>query len=157
MAQTIEALVDGGKANAGPLAPTLGPAGINVGEVVAAINEKTKEFVGMQVPVKIVVDDKKNFTISVGTPPAQALIKDKIGLKSGSGNAKTTFVGDITIDQVKSVARMKWDDLQGADLKNKSAEVVGTCTSMGVTVDGENPREASKLIKSGAWDSKFQE
>lgn len=157
MGETIEVLVDGGKANAGPLAPALGPAGVNVGEVVAAINEKTKEFVGMQVPVKVVLDDKKNYTISVGTPPAQALIKDKIGLKSGSGNAKTTFVGDISIEQIQSVARMKWDDLQGADLKNKSNEIVGTCTSMGVTVDGVNPREASKLIKSGAWDSKFQE
>ena len=98
MGQTIEALVDGGKANAGPLAPTLGPAGVNVGEVVAAINEKTKEFVGMQVPVKIELDDKKNFTISVGTPPASALIKDKLGLKSGSSNARTDFVADMPLD-----------------------------------------------------------
>jgi large subunit ribosomal protein L11 len=157
MAQTIEALVDGGKANAGPLAPTLGPAGVNVGEVVAAINEKTKDFIGMQVPIKVILDDKKNFTITVGTPPASALIKDKLGIKSGSGNAKTTFVADMPIDMAKTIARMKWDDLQGKDLKMKTNEIVGTCTSMGVTIDGVNPREASVLIKSGAWDAKFQE
>lgn len=156
MGQTIEVLVDGGKANAGPLAPTLGPAGVNVGEVVAAINEKTKAFVGMQVPVKIELDDKKRFTLSVGTPPASSLIKDKAGIKSGSGNAKTTMVADISIDTVKQIAEMKWDDLLGADMRNKCNEIVGTCVSMGVTVDGVDPREASKLIRSGAWDSKFQ-
>lgn len=157
MAETIDVMVDGGKANAGPLGPALGPTGINIGDVVAKINEKTAEFNGMQVPVKIEIDDKKNFNISVGTPPAQALIKEKCGITSGSGNARTTFVADITIDQVKSVARMKWDDLQGASLKTKSNEIVGTCTSMGVTVDGVNPREASKLIRAGEWDAKFQE
>ena len=86
MGETIEVLVDGGKANAGPLAPALGPAGVNVGEVVAAINEKTKEFVGMQVPVKVELDDKKNYTISVGTPPAR---------KSDGGGHRIAAGGEI--------------------------------------------------------------
>ncbi len=155
MGQTVEAVVDGGAANAGPLAPTLGPAGVNMGEVIAAINDKTKAYKGMKVPVKIEVDDKKNFTIKVGTPPASQLVKTKAGITSGSGNAKTTFVADLTIDLVKEIAEMKWDDLQGAEMKNKCNEIVGTCVSMGVTIDGVNPREASKAIIAGEWDHKF--
>lgn len=155
MGQTIEVMVQGGKANAGPLAPTLGPAGVNVGEVVAAINEKTKDFNGMQVPVTVELDDKKNFTITVGTPPATALIKDKANIKSGSGNAKTTFVADLSFDDAMAIARMKVDDLLGADLKRKTREVVGTCVSMGVTVDGQNPRDVSKRIAAGDFDARF--
>ncbi len=156
MGQTIEAVVDGGKASAGPpLGPALGPAGVNIGDVIAKINEKTAAFNGMKVPVKVVIDDKKNFEIKVGTPPASALIKQEAGIASGSGNAKTTFVADITIDQVKKIAAMKNDDLLGADEKMKCNEIVGTCVSMGVTVDGTNPRDASKAIIAGEWDHKF--
>ncbi len=155
MGQTIEVMVAGGKANAGPLAPTLGPAGVNVGEVVAAINEKTKDFNGMQVPIKVILDDKKNFTISVGTPPATALIKDKAGVKSGSGNAKTTFVADLSMDDAQAIARMKIDDLLGADLKAKTMEIVGTCVSMGITVEGLNPREMCQKIAAGDFDDRF--
>jgi large subunit ribosomal protein L11 len=155
MADVVEAVVDGGKANAGPLAPQLGPMGVNMGEIVAAINEKTKEFSGMKVPVKITVDAKKNFTIEVGTPPASALIKEKAGLQSGSGNAKTTMVGNITLDDAISVARMKEDDLLGADLKRKVREVVGTCVSMGITVEGANPREFQQRLGDGEFDSRF--
>ena len=76
MGETIEALVDAGKASAGPpLGPSLGPTGVNVKDVVDEINSKTKEMAGMQVPVKIKIDDKKGFTIDIGTPPASSLIK----------------------------------------------------------------------------------
>lgn len=157
MAETISVMVDGGKANAGPLGPALGPTGINIGEVVQAINEKTKEFGGMQVPVEITIGEKKSFTIKVGTPPASALIKDKLGLKSGSGNAKTTFVGDLSAEQAISVARMKWDDLLGGNLKAKVKEVVGTCVSMGVTFEGTDPRQAMAKFDAGDYDQHFTE
>lgn len=80
--RSVTSLVDGGKATAGPpLGPALGPLGINVGKVVAEINEKTKDFQGMKVPVKIFVDEKKNFRIEVGVPPASALILKDLKLK----------------------------------------------------------------------------
>ncbi len=157
MGETIEAIVDGGKASAGPpLGPALGPAGVNIGQVIAAINEKTAEFNGMKVPVKVIIDDKKNFEIKVGTPPASALIKEQAGIKSGSGSAADTFVADLSWDQVKKIARMKGDDLQGASLKTKSNEIVGTCTSMGVTIEGVNPREVSKKLIAGEYDNVFE-
>jgi len=69
--KTVEALIEGGKTTAAPpLGPALGPLGVNIGQIIADINKKTAGFKGMQVPVKIVVDeDTKEYKISVGTPP----------------------------------------------------------------------------------------
>lgn len=155
MGETISVMVDGGKANAGPLGPALGPTGINIGEVVAAINDKTSEFNGMQVPVEIAIDDKKGFTIKVGTPPASALIKDKLGIQKGSGNAKKDFVADLSVEQAISIAKMKFDDLLGANLKNKAREIAGTCASMGVTFEGQDARKAKARFDKGEFDSHF--
>ncbi|MBQ4415273.1 MAG: 50S ribosomal protein L11, partial [Methanomicrobium sp.] len=96
MGEVVEVLVPGGKATAGPpLGPALGPLGINVKAVVDEINKKTAEFNGMQVPVKVEVDDKKQFTISVGVPPATSLIIKECGLEKGSGEPNTNKVGNL--------------------------------------------------------------
>lgn len=156
MGETIEAIVDGGQASAGPpLGPALGPAGVNIGEVIQAINQKTADYKGMKVPVKVIIDDKKKFEIEVGTPPASALIKEKAGLKSASGNAKTDFVGNISLDDAKAIATMKGDDVLGADLKAKVREVVGTCVSMGITVEGTDPRRFQGELAKGRHDGAF--
>jgi len=156
MVDTVEALVDGGKASAGaPLGPALGPKGVNIGEVVAAINAKTKAFAGMKVPVKIIIDDKKKFEIKVGTPQMSALIKSELGLASGSSNAKSTKVGDLTLDQAKKIADMKHDDLLGATQKQRVSEVAGNCVSVGVTIDGKDAKVFQKDLKAGVYDKQF--
>ena len=106
--EKIEALVTGGKATAGPpLGPALGPMGVNIGKVLAEINEKTSSMAGMQVPIKVIVDtDTKEFEISVGTPPTSALIKKEIGMEKGSG-AKDVKSADIPIDLAIKVAKVK--------------------------------------------------
>jgi len=83
MADTIKALVDGGKASAGPpLGPALGPLGVNIIQIVNTINDKTKQFEGMKVPVKVIVDPKtKKFEVEVGTPPASSLILNELKLE----------------------------------------------------------------------------
>jgi len=151
MAEVIDALVDGGKASAGPpLGPALGPLGINISDVVKKINEKTADFDGMKVPVKITVDTgTKKFDVSVGTPPVSALIKKELGLNKGSGNSRTTKVGNITMDQIKKVARMKIDSLLGADVKARVKEVAGSCVPLGITVEGMDAREFQKALDSG--------
>ena len=115
MAETIEALVEGGKASAGPpLGPALGPLGVNIMEIINTINDKTKQFDGMKVPVKVIVDPKtKKFEITVGTPPAASLILKELGAEKGSGAPSTHKIGDITIDQAIKVAKMKLDNLLG--------------------------------------------
>jgi len=158
MTEKIEALVEGGKASAGPpLGPALGPLGVNIMEIINTINEKTKQFDGMKVPVKVLIDPKtKKFEIEIGTPPATSLILKELGLEKGSGSAKTHKVGDIKMDQIIKIAKMKNDSLLGKDLKHKAKEIIGTCVSIGVTVEGKKPTEIQKMIDEGEFDSKFQ-
>ena len=152
--QTVESLIQGGKATAAPpLGPALGPTGVNIGQVVAEINKKTADLKGMQVPVKVTVDDEtKEFTIEIGTPPAAALIKKEAGVQKGAGNPLTEKVADLKIQQCMKVAKTKEDSLLGADLKAKVREIVGTCQSMGIMVEGMPAYEALKAIKDGQFD-----
>lgn len=154
----IEVLIEGGKATAAPpLGPALGPMGVNIGQVVADINKKTQEFKGMQVPVTVSVDEKtKEYTITVGTPPASALIKQEANIKSGAGNPLLEKVADLKIEQIIKIAIMKEDALLGKDLNMKVREIVGTCQSMGILIEGDDAQGALKRIANGEFDTKIQ-
>jgi large subunit ribosomal protein L11 len=156
--KTVETLISGGKASAAPpLGPALGPTGVNIGQVVAEINKKTADMKGMQVPVKVTVDDEtKEFSIEIGTPPAAALIKQEAGIQKGAGNPLTDRVADLLIQQVIKVAKMKEDALLGADLKARVREIVGTCQSMGVMVEGMPAQEALLAIADGKFDEQIK-
>lgn len=156
MADKVEVLVDGGKATPGnPLGPVLGPLGVNVIQVVSAINEKTRAFSGMKVPVKIIVEKDRTFTVEVGTPPTTALIMKELGVEKGSGKPKTEKVGDLEIAQAVKIAKMKQDSVLGKNLKKAVKEVVGSCVSLGATVEGKDPREIQKEIDAGKWDKEL--
>jgi large subunit ribosomal protein L11 len=146
VADEVSVLVEGGKATPGnPLGPALGPLGVNVVQVVAQINEQTKGFAGMKVPVVIKVDPAtRAFTLVVGRPPVAALLLKEAGKEKGSGKAKTETVGDVTLDAVRRIAEAKGEDLYGRSQEEKVNQVIGTCTSMGLTVDGRDPRELLK-------------
>ncbi|MBW2990986.1 50S ribosomal protein L11 [Candidatus Woesearchaeota archaeon] len=156
--ETVEALVEGGKATAAPpLGPALGPKGVNIGEVVAEINKKTQGFKGMQVPVKVTIDtDTKEFSISVGTPPAAGLIKKEAGIQKAAGNP-LEHVADLKIEQIIKIAKMKEDALSGKDMKAKVKEIIGTCNSMGVKVEEMHGRDALKAVDEGKFDKKIKE
>ena len=143
MATEVSVLVEGGKAAAGAtLGAALGPLGVNVGQVVQKINEQTKQFAGMRVPVIIKVDPAtRNFTLEVGKPPVAALLLKEAGKEKGSGKSKTESVGDVSLDAVTKIAEAKGSDLFGAGLDERVNQVIGTCVSMGITVDGKDPRE----------------
>ncbi|HIQ32584.1 MAG TPA: 50S ribosomal protein L11 [Methanothermococcus okinawensis] len=157
--EVVEVLVTGGKATAGPpLGPAIGPLGINVMKVVKEINEKTKAYEGMSVPVKIIVNtEDKTFKIEVGIPPTSALIKKELNIEKGSSEPKHKIVGNLTMEQAVKIAKMKKDSMLSYTLKNATKEVVGTCVSMGVTVDGKDPKEVIKLIDKGEYDQYFKE
>ncbi len=156
MTSVVEALVSGGSATPGPpLGPSLGPLGVNVKAIIDKINEQTAAFKGMQVPVKVIVDDKKQFTITVGTPPTSALIIKEAGIEKGSGTPNTNIVGNITAKQAVKIAKMKKNDTLAKSLKNTVKEVVGSCVPLGVTFEGMKPKEAIAAINSGKFDSEL--
>lgn len=152
--EKIEALVEGGKASAAPpLGPALGPLQVNIGEVVAEINKKTAAFNGMKVPVKVIVDtDTKEFKIEVGTPPISQLIKKELGIELGSGAAHENKVGNMAIEQVVKVAKMKVDSMIVNDLKSAVKSVVGTCQSMGILIESKVAKDVEKEVDEGKYD-----
>jgi len=154
MKSRVKVLVEGGKASPGPpLGPALGPLGINIGQVVAKINEKTAAFEGMKVPVSVIVDKKtKQFEVEVGIPPIAALIKKKLGLEKGAKTSGTEVVGDLTLAQAVEIAKLKMGGTLAKSLKAAVKEVLGTCVSAGVTVEGKDAREVQREVDEGKHD-----
>lgn len=155
---TISTLVEGGSASAGPpLGPELGPLPTDVGEVVSAINEKTADFTGMEVPVDVIVDeDTGSFEIEVGKPPAAQLIFDELGIQKGSGEPNKNVVADMSFEEACKVARMKASDLLAMDLRGAVKEIIGTADSSGITIDGKDPVEVQQEIQDGKYDDRLE-
>jgi len=156
--QKISSLVTGGGASAGPpLGPALGPLGVNIMEIIKAINEKTKDFEGMKVPVTVLVDpDTKKWDIEVGIPSAAALILKEAGIQKGSGASGTEWVGDVTIDVIAKIANTKLEKSYASSLKSVAKTIIGTCLTLGIKVEGKTPKEITAEITEGKWDEKLQ-
>jgi large subunit ribosomal protein L11 len=156
--KVVEALVSGGQATAGPpLGPALGPLGVNVLAIVNKINEITMHYSGMKVPVKIIVDtETKEFEVSVGTPTTSALIVSELRVEKGSGKPNTEKIGNLSMEQVMRIAKVKGTELLAKNLKTAVKEVLGSCVSMGVTVEDKDPREVQKEIDEGKHESLFE-
>jgi large subunit ribosomal protein L11 len=152
--KSISALVSGGEASAGPpLGPALGPMGINVLQVVNTINEKTKEFHGMKVPVKVDVDpNTKKFNVEVGIPPTTALIAKEANISKGSGTAGKDFVGNISMEAIVKIAKMKIDISYATSLKSSVKEIIGSCVSSGIKVENRPAREIYPDLMAGKFD-----
>lgn len=156
--KVVEALVAGGQATAGPpLGPALGPLGVNVLAIVNKINEVTKDYAGMKVPVKVIVDtETKEFEVTVGTPTTSALIVSELKIEKGSGSPKAQKVGNLSMEQVVRIASMKQAELLSPNLKAAVKEVLGSCVSMGVTIEEKDPKEVQKEIDEGKHNAELE-
>jgi large subunit ribosomal protein L11 len=156
--QTISTLVTGGQASAGPpLGPALGPMGVNVMQVINAINEKTKDFEGMKVPVTVSIDPStKKWEIEVGIPSSAALLLKEAGIQKGSGTPTANWVADVKFDTIIKVAKTKLDSSYATSLKSVAKEIIGTCVSLGVKIEGKTPKEVTAEVNAGKWDEKFR-
>jgi len=155
--QTISSLVTGGEASAGPpLGPALGPMGVNILQIITAINEQTKEFKGMKIPVSVLVDtDTKKWEIEVGIPSASALLLKEAGIQKGSGTSGTEWVGEVSADMIAKIAKVKLETSYASSLKSVAKQIVGTCVSLGIKVEGKTPKEFTAEINEGKWDGKL--
>jgi len=206
--KNVNALVDGGKATpAPPLGPSLAQFKVNIGKIIQDINEKTKDYEGMKVPVKIIIDDvTKEYKIEIGTPPVSSLIRKGLGLKKIASEKKEeeptetetkeaeetekkevkkveketepeagpeaateetpkeeeepkerVIVGNLTMDQCIKITKMKRDTLLAKDMKKAVKEIVASCVSMPITVEGKSPKEVLTEIDEGKYDSKISD
>ena len=155
--QTISSLVTGGEASAGPpLGPALGPMGVNIMEVISAINEKTSEFKGMKIPVTVSIDSEtKKWEIEVGIPSASALILKEANIQKGSGTSGTEWIADIGIDSIVKVSNVKLESSYARELKSVAKQVIGTCQCLGIKIEGKMPKEITAEINAGKWDEKL--
>jgi large subunit ribosomal protein L11 len=125
----------GGQASpAPPVGPALGQHGINIMEFCKAFNAQTQGDAGTTIPVVITVYEDRSFTFVTKTPPAAVLIKQALGIASGSSEPHRVKVGKITQAQVREIAERKLNDLNANDLDQASKIIAGTARSMGVDV-----------------------
>ena len=150
----IKLLVDGGAMKPGPaLSQKLGPLGVNVGKVIAEVNNVTKTFQGMKVPVLLDIDVKtKNVKAQALTPPASALLKKEIGIDKGSGTPNQIKVANIPIETAIKVANVKESGMLTNSFKAAVKNIIGSCVSLGILVESKNPNEVIEEIDAGIYD-----
>lgn len=155
----VKLMVDGGQMQPGPtIAQQLGPMGVNLGKVISSVNEATKGFAGMKIPVEIDVNPKtKEFKINVSSPPVAELIKKELGIEKGSGKPNTIKVGNIAFERLVAIAQTKMPNLLAKDLMASVKLVVGTCVSLGVLIDNKEAKEIEIEINTGRYDKEIKE
>lgn len=155
----IKLLVEGGAMKPGPaLSQQLGPAGINIGQVISKINEATKSFNGLKLPVILIVNTKtKEFEIQISSPPVSELIKKQLGIESGSGEQKKLQAGNASIEDIISVATTKFPNMLCKTLKSAVKTVAGTCVSLGVLIENKPAVEVVQEIEEGKYDKEIKE
>ncbi len=152
---TIKLLVEGGKMTPGPaVAQQLGPMGLNLGQIISDVNERTKGFSGMNVPVVLDVDSEtKKVKITVLSPPTSELIKKEIGIEKGTAARMKVRVGNMAFEQVLSVALQKHDSMLSNELVSSIKSVLGTCQTMGLFVDSREVKDIMNDFNEGVYDA----
>ena len=131
----IKVQVPGGQATpAPPVGTALGPHGVNIGQFVQQFNDRTKELAGTTVPVVITVFSDRSFEFITKSPPAAVLLKQAAQIAKGSGNAKLEKVGTVTTEQLKEIARVKFEDLNAPNIDQAALIIAGTARNMGIEV-----------------------
>ena len=128
--------VPGGQANpAPPVGPALGQHGVNIMEFCKQFNSRTKEKVGLTIPVEITVFGDRSFTFITKTPPASVLIRKTAGVEKGSGVPNKDQAGKLSSEQVREIAEVKLPDLNTKNVESAMKQIAGTARSMGIEIE----------------------
>jgi len=139
------------------VAQQLGPMGVNMGKVISDVNEATKGFKGMKVPVELEVDTgTKEFEVQVFSPPVSELIKKEAGLEKGSGLQDKAKVANLSIEQIISVAKAKMGNLLCNNLKNAVKTVSGSCATLGILIENKPANEIAAEVNKGTYDKEIE-
>ena len=138
----VKLQIPAGAANpAPPVGPALGAQGVNIMQFCQKFNADTQDKKGTIIPVEITVYEDKSFSLVYKTPPAAVLIKEKLGIKSGSGIPQLQAVGTLSEDQLREIAEIKLPDLNANDIDAAMEIVAGTARSMGVRIEGREMKK----------------
>jgi len=157
--KAFNVIVTAGEATGGPpIGPLIGPLGVNIMEIVSKINEMTATYRGTKIPVEITVDtDTKESEIKVGMLTTTALLLRELSIEKGSGKSNTEPAGNLSFDQVVKIAKLKKEGLLASSLKTAVREILGSCLSLGITIDGRSSKEVQAEIGEGKYDSLLKE
>lgn len=155
----VKLLVEGGDMKPGPvLSQKLGPMGLNINQIIQKINEATKKFKGLKIPVELEINTStKEFDVRVFSPPAAELLKKELGIEKGSGMQKKLQVANASIEQIISIAKTKLQNLLCNDLKSAVKTIVGSCVSLGILIESKPASEVEKEIDEGKYNKEIQE
>jgi len=136
----IKLQIPAGKANpAPPIGPALGQKGLNIMDFCKSFNNETKDMeVGIPLPVIITAFSDRSFVFKIKTPPVSYFLLKSVGLQKGSSNAGREFVGEVSISQIKDIAKRKMSDLNSYDINSAVSMVSGSASSMGLKIIGDN-------------------
>lgn len=153
--QVFNVIVTAGEATGGPpIGPLIGPLGVNIMSIVNRINEMTAGYKGTKIPVDITIDtDTKEFEIKVGMLTTTALILRELKVEKGSGKPNSEPAGELTFDQLVNIAKLKKEGLLASSLKAATKEVLGSCQSLGIRIEGQPAKEVQQQINEGKYDS----
>ncbi|MDD5193322.1 MAG: 50S ribosomal protein L11 [Candidatus Nanoarchaeia archaeon] len=138
------------------IAQQLGPMGINMGKVISSVNNATKDFKGVKVPVELDINEKtKEFVVKTFSPPTSELLKKELNLEKGSNDHKNVIVGNASIEDIIKITKIKYPNMLEKNFKNAVKSVLGTCTSIGILVEDKNPKELVKEVADGKYDKEI--
>jgi len=150
----IKLLVDGGAMKPGPaLSQKMGPLRMNMGKIIGDVNKATAEFSGMKVPVTLDINTKtKEYKVIVATPPTSALLKKEISLEKGSPEPNKLKMGNLAIENIIKVAKIKEKDMTVNSMNEAVSAVLGTCVSLGLLVESKDPKEIVREVEQGKYN-----
>ncbi len=119
-----------------PVGPALGAHGVNIAEFVKLFNDRTRDQMGLIIPVEISVYKDRSFDFILKSPPAAVLLKKAAGVDKGAGEVGTQIVGQVTRAQVEEIANLKMADLNARDVDHACRIIEGTARSAGIRVEG---------------------